>query len=610
MNKIEFNLVRMLIAQDLPIASEHLANKLQVSSRTIKRYIKNLNQNNNVLKNKIQSSKNGYLLLLNDEEKIELELELNKVKKNEDIGFSILYYLFTHTYASIDEISDSIYSNRNTVNVKIKELRNKLKDYNLKILTKNKFGIYIHGQETDKIRCFVETYHHNDFYLQDFLQKLSQNRYKDQMFYEIITLEFSKQKIIKSEEEIKLLEKYLLVYLIRNEKESYSFNMDGLSVNMGILIALENIIDTINDKLQIKLDKTLKYRLATIFGENFLPSDDCKKLNDIILKTLRYLEINYNESFSDNVNLIQSLYKHIKATCQRLRLNIHLENPLTESIKFKYYMSFEYATILMKNIGNAFQYTFLEDDIAYAALHFEVNSEKKKENDRRKILIVCNNGVGTSTLLKAKLTNQFPRLEVIDIIPAYMVNTYPLDCIDFIITTTPFETKIEKKVIVVNPILSNKDIQNITDYIKVSISIQYIKSLFRKDSFGIIELTSKEQVMSMLTKELLEKDLISVEQANIINTRENEYPTEIGHMCAIPHCLIDGKSFLKVFILKHPIIWKNEMVKIFFFGGINPKELESKKIFRYINKKISNEKTWQELCSCQKYEDFKKTMLC
>jgi len=430
------------------------------------------------------------------------------------------------------------------------------------------------------------------------------------MFYEIITLEFSKQKIIKSEEEIKLLEKYLLVYLIRNEKESYSFNMDGLSVNMGILIALENIIDTINDKLQIKLDKTLKYRLATIFGENFLPSDDCKKLNDIILKTLRYLEINYNESFSDNVNLIQSLYKHIKATCQRLRLNIHLENPLTESIKFKYYMSFEYATILMKNIGNAFQYTFLEDDIAYAALHFEVNSEKKKENDRRKILIVCNNGVGTSTLLKAKLTNQFPRLEVIDIIPAYMVNTYPLDCIDFIITTTPFETKIEKKVIVVNPILSNKDIQNITDYIKVSISIQYIKSLFRKDSFGIIELTSKEQVMSMLTKELLEKDLISVEQANIINTRENEYPTEIGHMCAIPHCLIDGKSFLKVFILKHPIIWKNEMVKIVFFGGINPKELESKKIFRYINKKISNEKTWQELCSCQKYEDFKKTMLC
>ena len=36
MNKIEFNLVRMLIAQDLPIASEHLANKIQVSSRNIK----------------------------------------------------------------------------------------------------------------------------------------------------------------------------------------------------------------------------------------------------------------------------------------------------------------------------------------------------------------------------------------------------------------------------------------------------------------------------------------------------------------------------------------------------------------------------------------------
>lgn len=609
MHTIEGKIIKILIDCDVPISSEAIANQIEVSSRTIKRYIKSISESNYLYGGEIISNKNGYLLSISESDKFSLINDININKKTENVDTAILCYLFTHKYSSIERISEEVFYNRNTVSKRLKEIKGLLKGYNIMLLSKSKYGLYLAGDELDIRRCFVEIFDENDFYIKQHIDQLTNYKFEREFIINCITDEFREKKIIKSNEEIRLMEKYIIVSMIRGDSGSINTDINKLSVNIDMLQSIENIIDKINQKFGFLLNGSMKYYLVGILGGNSITYDECEVVEEIIFETLSKLEIRYNERFLDNEVLINSLFQHLKATCQRLRLNIHLENPLKDKIKSKYYMSFEYAAILAKDINKVLNYNFSDDEIAYIALHFEGNNESKKEIERRRILIVCNNGVGTSELLKTKLINQLPILDVINVVPFYMVESYPLEQIDFIITTHPFENNTDKKVIVVSPILTERDIQNILNYIKISMNISYLKQLFNRENFHILAFNNKDQVMKHITEHLLFKKMITEELVDVVLNRENEYATEVGNMTAIPHCLVNRNSFMYVMILKKPIQWQNEKVQIIFFGGINPKEPESKKIFRYINKKISNSSSLKDLIKSSNYDEFLKKIL-
>lgn len=112
----------------------------------------------------------------------------------------------------------------------------------------------------------------------------------------------------------------------------------------------------------------------------------------------------------------------------------------------------------------------------------------------------------------------------------------------------------------------------------------------------------------MLTSKLCKENLINEKKAVDIIERENHFSTEIGHYTAIPHCIVSESSFIYVIVLEKPIIWKNEKVQMVFFGGINPNEEDSKKIFSYINKQLSNPDTVNALRKVNTFDDFKQLL--
>ena len=196
-----------------------------------------------------------------------------------------------------------------------------------------------------------------------------------------------------------------------------------------------------------------------------------------------------------------------KGYLQKLRVNVHVENPLKAVIKSKYYMAYEYATILTEKIHLALNYGFpLEDEIAYIALHLKEITFYKSQTMKRKILIICDNGVGTSVLLKDKIENQIPELDVVDTLPCYMLENYSLDHIDFIISTRS-SMRYNKKVIVVSPLLSEEDLERIHRYMKNTINISYFNHLFNSDHFQYLKAENKGQVLDILTSRFCGKIL-------------------------------------------------------------------------------------------------------
>ena len=48
-----------------------------------------------------------------------------------------------------------------------------------------------------------------------------------------------------------------------------------------------------------------------------------------------------------------------------------------------------------------------EHEIGYLALHFQLAIERRKQADKKKVLVVCASGAGTSRMLAYRLQSQF-----------------------------------------------------------------------------------------------------------------------------------------------------------------------------------------------------------
>ncbi len=596
MSKLNREILKILAENNEPVSSVKLAELLDVSPRTIKRYIKSINDQEDV----VTSTKNGYLLKASPAQK-EL-LVFNSSQVHDSLNQDIFYELFIHDHQTIDQISENTYYNRNTVSNALKTIRKVLKNYHLDLKSENKKGLIIQGNEINIRQCMVENTDIDHYFYQIYADL-------DQSFiHQCIIKQLRKNKIIKRSIEIDLLEKYIKVSILREPMLPIEVDLDNVSIHIKTLSAIEHMIAEINQHMHLELKENLKYYLASVLGGQVLSYSEYQDLEKIVTEALEHIENKYNEDLLSNKKLVNNLYQHIKDTCQKLRINIHVENPLKSVIKSKYYMAYEYATILTEKIHQALHYNFSDDEIAYIALHFEGNNINKSNMMKRKILIICDNGVGTSVLLKDKLESQIPELEVVDTLPYYMLENYSLEHIDFIISTHEYDEIRLKKVLVVSPILSEGDIERIHHYMKNTINIAYFSHLFNREHFQYLKCENKEQVLNILTKSLCKDKLINQETAQDIIHREEHFSTEIGHFTAIPHCVVDKPSFIYFIVLENPIIWKNEKVQIIFFGGINPNEQDGKKIFSYINKQLSNPDTVDALRKVKTFDDLKQIL--
>lgn len=358
MSKLDGEIIKILAENSDPVSSAKLAELLDVSPRTIKRYIKMINEQDAI----ITSTKNGYLLEVSPakRESLVYDFKQNFNHLNQDI----FYELFIHKFQTIDQISENTYYNRNTVSNALKGIRQVLEDYNLELKSENKKGLSVQGNEINTRQCMVENID-IDYY---FYQK-----YKgiDQSFiHQCIIQQLRKNKIIKRSIEIDLLEKYIKVSILRKPMLPIEVDLDNISINIKTLSAIEHMISDINMAMGLDLKENLKYYLASVLGGQVLSYSEYQNLEKIVLEALGHIEKKYNEDLLTNHKLVNNLCQHIKDTCQKLRVNVHVENPLKAVIKSKYYMAYEYATILTEKIHLALNYDFSEDEIAYIALHF------------------------------------------------------------------------------------------------------------------------------------------------------------------------------------------------------------------------------------------------
>lgn len=584
MNTRALSIIKILLNSVEPVSSLALSQEIGCSTKTIQNEIKEVNKE---LKNcEIVSIRGiGY--------KIEGNLDDIDIKNSDLYDYDRVEYIIKKIInisstdkdtIKLEDLADSMYVSLSTVKNDLKEVKKILNEYNLKISSKHKQGICIEASEEDIIK-FIINYSNkvdNSLSIKDFLN----NNIIENLFSikKILLDTLSYENMILTDNEFKNIVNYISIYLSRNNT---------------------NQIDFIKEYIK-------KYKSKK---EKPISEDEQLLIRKAIKEFCRDLNIATSINLSHDKIFEECLFNHICNLYKRADLGINQYEITAGEIKLKYPFAFELGKIAKKTIEKNLNMEISEDEVENIALHIGGALERIDKRDEKKVyktIIVCTSGVGTSMLIKSKLENIFKgKLEIIKVIPSYLIDYINVLDIDFVISTV--EVNLENvNVIKVSPMLTDKEIKLIEKYIEtenvyIDLDIQNLFSseLFFKD----IKAETRSQVIDIMSKKLVEKGYIDDTMRQSYFERETIATTEIGNMVAIPHGA-KGEVYenkVAIGILKEPISWEVGKVRLVIMLALDKEKiLDYEEVFSKIYKRVDSIAKVISICENKSYEKFIK----
>lgn len=584
MNTRALSIIKILLNSVEPVSSLALSQEIGCSTKTIQNEIKEVNKE---LKNcEIVSIRGiGY--------KIEGNLDDIDIKNSDLYDYDRVEYIIKKIInisstdkdtIKLEDLADSMYVSLSTVKNDLKEVKKILNEYNLKISSKHKQGICIEASEEDIIK-FIINYSNkvdNSLNIKDFLN----NNIIENLFSikKILLDTLSYENMILTDNEFKNIVNYISIYLSRNNTNQSDFI-----------------------KEYIKKYKSKK--------EKPISEDEQLLIRKAIKEFCRDLNIATSINLSHDKVFEECLFNHISNLYKRADLGINQYEITAGEIKLKYPFAFELGKIAKKTIEKNLNMEISEDEVENIALHIGGALERIDKRDEKKVyrtIIVCTSGVGTSMLIKSKLENIFKgKLEIIKVIPSYLIDYINVLDIDFVISTV--EVNLENvNVIKVSPMLTDKEIKLIEKYIEtenvyIDLDIQNLFSseLFFKD----IKAETRSQVIDIMSKKLVEKGYIDDTMRQSYFERETIATTEIGNMVAIPHGA-KGEVYenkVAIGILKEPISWEVGKVRLIIMLALDKEKiLDYEEVFSKIYKRVDSIAKVISICENKSYEKFIK----
>ncbi len=582
MNTRALSIIKILLNSVEPVSSLALSQEIGCSTKTIQNEIKEVNKE---LKNcEIVSIRGiGY--------KIEGNLDDIDIKNSDLYDYDRVEYIIKKIInisstdkdtIKLEDLADSMYVSLSTVKNDLKEVKKILNEYNLKISSKHKQGICIEASEEDIIK-FIINYSNkvdNSLSIKDFLN----NNIIENLFSikKILLDTLSYENMILTDNEFKNIVNYISIYLSRNNTNQSDFI-----------------------KEYIKKYKSKK--------EKPISEDEQLLIRKAIKEFCRDLNIATSINLSHDKIFEECLFNHICNLYKRADLGINQYEITAGEIKLKYPFAFELGKIAKKTIEKNLNMEISEDEVENIALHIGGALERIDKRDEKKVyktIIVCTSGVGTSMLIKSKLENIFKgKLEIIKVIPSYLIDYINVLDIDFVISTV--EVNLENvNVIKVSPMLTDKEIKLIEKYIEtenvyIDLDIQNLFSseLFFKD----IKAETRSQVIDIMSKKLVEKGYIDDTMRQSYFERETIATTEIGNMVAIPHGA-KGEVYenkVAIGILKEPISWEVGKVRLVIMLALDKEKiLDYEEVFSKIYKRVDSIAKVISICENKSYEKF------
>lgn len=576
---------------------DDFAKDLQVSTRTIRNYIKQINEEWDYSIAQIVPVKDkGYKLEVYNNERFKELISLRIENSNHTIDFNnpdyrVEYLLKKLTTINgsvkLDDLADEMKIGRTTLVKDLKKVSKIIKYYDLKIEGKTNEGIRLHGSEINirllvldrKCKCLNgESYD---------LDNLSDYE-KDKLIKNISQM-FSENNFYVEDETKKEILKYLDISISRlnegKEIESIDekFNAIEGSEEYQLACKIKYIVEGI---LNIKMVEYESYfltlpllgRKAPINVSDFNKIKISEDVRALVKEISEEIYRNIGVNIKNDEHLILFLQYHLNFAVNRLLFNIKVHNPLLNDIKQNYPLPYEMAKVAARIIENKYNIKVMEDEIGYIALHFGgyIERNNKRFYEVEKVAVVCGTGLGTAQLLYIKLRKILGDGKVIDIFSDDNVTSEILNRYDIIFTTVDIKLDLKAYVIKIKAIFDEHEVQKKVENIINLKRLKKFSNVHYNDNLPLLNIITREEDVFILNKinymdnlkymieKLTAQDKVDETFKERIIEREEKSPTAFDNYIALPHSINykSDKLFVAFGIMENPVMWNGNEVKV------------------------------------------------
>ena len=614
---------------NIPLAE--LAQKLNVSTRTIRNDIKLLND---ILEDSafIEIEQGECCFYITDHYELEeKKISLEKMQRDFDspqkrVAYIIKTLMTNDKPYSTEELAYDMNLGRTTLSNEIKKLNEVLKNYGLSIEGTQNAGIQLKGEEL-QLRLFILEHIYDMVYEEEAIQENIQNCIET--LFEQYRLESTTEKNFFH---------YVVMSVDRIQSGHSLKYMDEKFYVLQKSNAWD-IIQTVANELRPLLNKEISieeklFMTIPLAGmrtptdlENISKMELKQNIDEVVEEIIASIGYELNLYLKKD-NLQKDFYYHISFMVNRLQFGYVLKNPLAEEITKKYPLAYKMAKIAAKVVEEKYHVTVPEDEVGYITAYFgayilEYSIVQQKPY---KIALVCSTGRGTARLIASQLKKLLDHNAEMDLYSEKQVSAELLNDYDIVFSTVtlPFESK--KQIIRIKDIFDEKElllhIQKVKYLEKVDFlgeetsGVSLIAALLEEDTFFLLdEKKSYLENTKMMIEKLTEKGFVDEQFWERISEREKNSTMVFGHNVAFPHTVNEQREVKLVFALgvstKKLKSECGENVQLIFLLALpKNKELDDSVLVRIYDEMISIAQNEQYIAEITKAENYKQLVRC
>ncbi|EAH1515430.1 PRD domain-containing protein, partial [Listeria monocytogenes] len=525
------------------------------------------------------------------------------------------------------ELADILYISEVTLKKDIQQLKNELKEADVKIVI-SKDRIKLIGKERAKRKYMISLLYEEGGYresiksrIQEMIEFVSidklQNIVKEVLAQESITTnQYSMMNIVlhyaisivRIQQGNTLIETQKT--LIRKHSKEYEIS--------------KKIAKILSEEYQIHFSEAETKQLGLLYvglqneqSANANHGELDQFVDKKIIDALKIVLANVEETYLidlQNEQLFIKLAIHVQSLYYRSRYKAYTRNLSLLDIKTSYPVTFDIAVYISSLLQEKLAIDFNEDEISFIALH--IGSFLESENRdyiRLEIGLLVDDYHDLRTNMLKKLRARFENEATIELIE----NEDYEENFDIILTTNR-DVALEKAgSIFIHPLLTTKDIKKITSRIQTKKKIlennirgqqidRYIVRSLYSNQIDPSELTP-EKIREQMISKMEKQTFVTPEFKEKVEKREQMAPTSFPSGIAIPHSIKNDalQSGVSIMTLQEPIYWNDVKVKIIALVAISKKDAtEFNDFFEKFVEIVSEPINTKRLSMVESFEEF------
>lgn len=628
MNEKYIKLIKILLEAKKWITSSELASELDVSVRTVKSYVSDLNC---IYANLIISSLNGY--------RINTDVAANAMNENvltipqtnkERSTYIAIHMLRSQKPLSLFDLCDELFISMSTLRTVLKRTKRQLDLYDL-ILSMSGDSIEILGSEKNRrkmLSSIIFEESNSAFFnmdvIEDTFDNIDVDFVRDAMNETLLegryyVNDFSAFNILL----------HIIIAIDRNLK-----NQPAKSIKTDLPSFIPGHINIMAHNLAAKLEKyfnvtfqpdeifefaLLFYTRAssividTITEANFVDYIGLECMH-LVKEMNQLLQNNYGIELTNPESKVRFAL-HIKSLLIRTRTKNYNRNPLTDSIKSSCPLIYDAAVNLSSIITEKTSITMIDDEIAYIALHIGNALETQRAYESRiTVILNCPTYYNINQELNQNLLERFHNDIIISDVTTTKAQLDKCTTADLILSTVPINFSKKTPSIIINPFLTTVDASLIEHAIS-QIKEEKKKQLFLKAIHKILlpefyehlaKSMSKEETIHYMCSKLYASGFSNENFEDAILERERLSSTAFVNF-AIPHTMkmSANKSCIYILINDEAIDWDDNQVHLVVMLCFSASDRQVfNTIFESLSVSLLNRSMIHDIQIAQGFEEF------